>query len=165
MYGLPQAGLIAQQLIGQILNKEGYYQSERTPGIWTHKWRPIAFSLCVEDFSVKYVGKTHSNYIMYVLQDHYKISSDWSGKRYLGLDLDWEYVQRKVHLSIIPYVLDALKCFQHKHPQRPQDQPHPHIKPTYGAKAKYIEDINTSPLLSKADKKISGNQWHFPLLR
>ena len=31
MYGLPQAGLTAQKLLEQRLNKEGYYQSERTP--------------------------------------------------------------------------------------------------------------------------------------
>ena len=44
MYGLLQAGLIAQKLLEERLNKEGYSQSERTPGLWTHKWRPINFS-------------------------------------------------------------------------------------------------------------------------
>jgi hypothetical protein len=28
-----------------------------TPGLWTHKTRPILFSLVVDDFGVKYVGK------------------------------------------------------------------------------------------------------------
>jgi hypothetical protein len=40
MYGLPQAGLLAQELLEQRLNKHGYFQSTRTPGLWTHKWRP-----------------------------------------------------------------------------------------------------------------------------
>ena len=57
MYGLPQAGLIAQQLLEKRLNKEGYRQSEVVPGLWTHDWRPITFSLVVDDFGVKYVGK------------------------------------------------------------------------------------------------------------
>ena len=91
MYGLPHAGLIAQQLLEKRSNKEGYYQSERTPGFWTHTWRPISFTLCVDDFGVKYVGKKHAEHLLAVLKASYKISNDWSGKRYLGIDLDWEF--------------------------------------------------------------------------
>ena len=32
MYGLPQAGLIAQELLAKRLGEHGYYQSKRTPG-------------------------------------------------------------------------------------------------------------------------------------
>ncbi len=32
MYGLPQAGLLAQHLLEKWLNKEDYQQSELTPG-------------------------------------------------------------------------------------------------------------------------------------
>ena len=32
MYGLPQAGIIAQQLLEERLGKEGYFQSKFTPG-------------------------------------------------------------------------------------------------------------------------------------
>ena len=125
MYGLPQAGLIAQKLLEQRLNKEEYYQSEHTPGLWTHKWRPITFSLCLDDFGVKYVGKIHADHLLTVLKAHYKISKDWSGKKYLGLDLDWDYVQQKVHLSMLTYVADAIKRFNHQRPRKPQDQPYP----------------------------------------
>ena len=69
MYGLPQAGIIAQQLIEKLLNKKGYHQSEITPGLWKHKWLPIYFSLCVEDFGVKYFGKYHAENLMSVLRD------------------------------------------------------------------------------------------------
>ena len=48
---------------------------------------------------------------MVVLSKSYKISSDWQGKRYLGLDLDWDYEKREVHLSMLTYVDDALKRF------------------------------------------------------
>ena len=102
---------------------------------------------------------------MSVLQSHYTIFSDWSGKRYLGLDLDWDCAQRKVHPSMLSYVLDALKRFHHKHAQRPQDQPHPYIKPTYRAKAQFIKDINTSPLVSEAEKtfvqEVTGTFLHY----
>ena len=36
MYGLPQAGLLAQQLLGERLNNKGYSQSTLVPGLWTH---------------------------------------------------------------------------------------------------------------------------------
>ena len=56
MYGLPQAGIIAQQLLEKRLEKHGYHQSTATPGLWTHDTRPISFTLVVFNFRVKYVG-------------------------------------------------------------------------------------------------------------
>ena len=74
---------------------------------------------------------------MTVLREHYKISHDWKGKRYLGLDIDWDYDNRKVQLSIMAYVTDVLTRFGHNHPCKPQHQPYPHISPIHGVKAQY----------------------------
>ncbi len=41
MYGLPQAGIIAQQLLEGRLTKHGYHQSATTPGLWKHVTCPI----------------------------------------------------------------------------------------------------------------------------
>jgi hypothetical protein len=57
MYGLKQAGLLANQLLQNRLAPLGYYPARHTPGLWLHKTRPISFTLVVADFSVKYVGK------------------------------------------------------------------------------------------------------------
>ena len=65
---------------------------------------------------MKYVGKHHAEHLMSVLIDYYKISHDWNGKRYLVIDLDWEYSHRKVHSSIISYVTDTLTGFRHNNP-------------------------------------------------
>ena len=81
MYGLPQGGLIAQQLLEERLNKEGYHQSEIIDGLWTHEWRPIQFTLVVDDFGVKYVGEEHAHHLCQVLRKHYDISEDWEGKK------------------------------------------------------------------------------------
>ena len=59
---------------------------------------------------------------MSVLKISYKISDDWKGNRYLGLDLDWDYEKREVHLSILSYITDALRRFNHVTPRKPQDQ-------------------------------------------
>ncbi len=64
MYGLPQAGIIAQQLLDERLQKHGYRQSQTTPGLWKHDTRPISFSLVVDDFGVKYVGKENTQHLV-----------------------------------------------------------------------------------------------------
>ena len=85
---------------------------------------------------------------MTVLREHYNISSNWNGKRYLGLDLYWDYYNHKVYLPMLGYVAEALTRFRQKHPQKPQDLPYLNIKPTYGTKAKYKEAADKSPTRS-----------------
>ena len=60
MYGIPQSGILAQTLLETRLNAHGYHQSKITTDLWTHEWRPICFTLVVEDFGVNYVGKEHA---------------------------------------------------------------------------------------------------------
>ncbi len=74
MYGLPQAGILAQELLEKQLNKHVYSQSKAVPGLWTHKTRPILFTLVVNDFGVKYVGKEHLMHLISILKQHYEIS-------------------------------------------------------------------------------------------
>jgi hypothetical protein len=59
MYGLPQAGILANKLLQRNLAKDGYQPTQHTHGLWTHDTRPISFLLVVDDFGVKYVGREH----------------------------------------------------------------------------------------------------------
>ncbi len=68
MYGLPQAGIIAQELLEEHLLKAGYSQSKITPGYWNHEWQPISFTLVVNDFGVKYIDKVHVLHLLQVLK-------------------------------------------------------------------------------------------------
>ena len=68
MYGLPQAGILEQKLLEKRLNAGGYFQSKITLGFWTHKQRPICFTLVVDDFGVKYVGEVHTRYLLSIIQ-------------------------------------------------------------------------------------------------
>jgi hypothetical protein len=61
-------------------------------------------------------------------------------------------MQKKVHISMLEYVPDALVQFQHKAPQIPQHQPYPHVKPTYGSTCQYTEAHDTLDPLSKEEK-------------
>ncbi len=153
MYGLPQAGILAQELLKKCLNKYGYCQSPLTPGLWWHDFRPISFTLCVDNFGIKYIGRKHAEYLASILSKHYRCLHDWDGQQYLGMNLDWDYTGRAVYVSMLDYVPEALARFQHKPPRTPQHQPYPHIKPTYDATAHYAKDVNNTPLLDKEGKK------------
>ncbi len=153
MYGLPQAGIIMQELLADRLKQHGYTQSKTTPGLWSHKTRLIQFSLIVDDFEVKYVGKENAMHLLNTIQKYYKCSCDWDGKRYCGLTIKWDYEGRKVHLSMPTYVKKVLQRFQHPPPMKPQHQPHPSVKETYGAKVQYAKPPNKAPQLDKEGKK------------
>jgi hypothetical protein len=152
MYGLPQAGLLANELLEQRLNKHGYVQSKLVPGLWKHNTRPIQFTLVVDDFGVKYAGRQHAKHLKSVLEEHYKVTTDWSGERYIGIHLKWDYVRRRVHLHIPGYVKKALIQFQHKFTKK-QNQPFPHTPIQYGAKTQYATKQSEAPPLNAADKK------------
>jgi hypothetical protein len=94
MYGLPQSGLLANELLEKGLNKRGYRQSKLVPGLWSHKWRPVQFTLVVDDFGVKYVGKEHVLHLKQTLKENYKVTLEWDGRQYIGITLDWDYLRR-----------------------------------------------------------------------
>jgi hypothetical protein len=74
MYGLPQAGIIAQQLLKERLQKDGYRQSKTTPGLRKYDTRLISFSLVIDDFWVKYVGEENAQHLLDTVQKYYKCS-------------------------------------------------------------------------------------------
>ena len=52
MYGLPQAGILANDLLQKRLNKEGYVQSEHVPGLWKHTTDTLKFTLVLGEFGI-----------------------------------------------------------------------------------------------------------------
>ena len=87
MYGLPQAGRLANQLLKTRLAPHGYYECKHTPGLWRHKWRPITFVLVVDNFGVKYTGKEHALHLAAALKENYDITTDWTCSLFIGISL------------------------------------------------------------------------------
>jgi hypothetical protein len=87
MYGLKQAVLLANQLLKTRSAPFVYYPARHTPGLWLHKTRPIAFSLIVDDFAVKYVSKQHADHLRNSLLQSYELTTDWEAKCYSGMSL------------------------------------------------------------------------------
>ena len=153
IYGLPQGGILANKLIRERLAPHGYYEVAHTPGLWCHVTRPIEFSLVVDDFGVKYVNKDDVDHLITSIKSTYKLTKDWTGNLYCGITLDWDYTNRKVHLSMPGYVQKALKQFQHKRKNKPQHAPYPSAKINYGAKEQYTHTLPPSPALDKKGVK------------
>ena len=91
MYGLPQAGILANQKLVQRLEPKGYSQCKHTLGIWRYKWRSVTFSLVVDDFRVKYIGKKHAEHLLKAIQEHYKVSTDWEEQQYCSISIKYNY--------------------------------------------------------------------------
>jgi hypothetical protein len=70
VWGLPQAGILAHKKLRRELEPHGYYEQKNTPGLWYHKTRPISFTLVVDDFGVKYVGKEHAEHLIACLRQN-----------------------------------------------------------------------------------------------
>jgi hypothetical protein len=78
MYGLKQAGLLANQLLKTRLASFGYDPARHTPGLWLHKTRLISFTLMVDDFAVEYVGKQLAEHLRNALLRTYELATDWT---------------------------------------------------------------------------------------
>jgi hypothetical protein len=156
MYGLPQAGILTNELLQRNLAKDGYQPIPHTQRLLTHDTHPISFSLVVDDFGVKFVGREHAEHLMTCIKKKYNISSDWNRHAYCGLTLDLDYKKRTVDLSMPGYIKAALHKYQHAAPTRPEHGPHTWNPPIYGAKTPFVKDETISPALS--DKDVSKLQ-------
>jgi hypothetical protein len=87
MYGMKQAGLLVNQLLQTRLSTFGYNPARHTPGLWLHKSRPISFTLIVDVFAVKYVGKHRAGHLRKALLRTYELNTDWTATVYSGMTL------------------------------------------------------------------------------
>ena len=87
MYGITQAGKIVNDELKLHLTKFGYKPEPITPGLWRHRTCPLQFSLVVDAFGFKYERQEDIAHILKELKMIYKISEDWYGKLYCGINL------------------------------------------------------------------------------
>jgi hypothetical protein len=155
MYGLPQAGILANQLLQRKLEPHGYRPVPITPGLWRHDKRNIHFALVVDDFGVKFTKRADAEHLMNTLTTvGYKVSQDWDGTRYCGLTLNWNYEERHVTVSMPGYVERALQRFCHSKPTRHEPSPHAWTQPQYGAKIQYATTPDATPFLDVKNKTL-----------
>jgi hypothetical protein len=111
MYGLPQAGSLGQDQLEKRLNQEGYYQIQTVSGLWKHKTKTIQFVLVVDDFGIKYINKNDLDHLIHTFKKYYEVAIDLDRKEFVKIELDWDYENKRVHLSMAPYLQKALRQF------------------------------------------------------
>jgi hypothetical protein len=137
MYGLKQAGILANQLLQKRLKLFGYHPARYTPGLWLNATKPTSFSLVVVDFAVKYVTDAEAHHLRNALLRNYEITTYWGGNVYSGITLKWDYDERTCNISMPGYVNNVLNKFQHDNPKTPQHTPSKYVTPVYGEKMQY----------------------------
>jgi hypothetical protein len=162
MYGLPQAGRLANDLLAKRLAKHGYFQSPTTAGLWKHTSRPIQFTLIVDDFGLKYVGKEHALHLLDAIRQDYQCSTNSTGSLYADITLNWNYTNNTLRISM-PGFVAALNKFQHHKPTKPQDSPYQAAPIQYGAHIQMTTNRNDPPCDKKQQKQIQKNIGTFLL--
>jgi hypothetical protein len=154
IYGLPQAGRLAQERLIAHLSNHGYYQT-RTAGLFRHKQNSIAFSLVVDDFGIKYHNKIDAEHLLATLRELYTITEDWATEqKYVGITIKHDVTNNIMTLSMPGYVDKALIRFNATH-LKGCNSPIVYIPPAYGKESQIIpESSDTAPFtLSKEEKK------------
>jgi hypothetical protein len=146
MYGLPQAGILANQLLEKRLAAKGYYQCQHTPGQWRHMWWSITFCLVVDNFGIKVTNMANFEHLKMALEEHHTIAVNYKGSLFCSFKLTWDYACCHVNCSMPGYIATALKKYQHATPTIPQNAPYNAAAIQYGAKVQKVETDTLAPL-------------------
>lgn len=157
IYGLPQAGRLAQEKLVKLLAANGYRSTANTPSLFKHDTRPVMFTLVVDDFAVKYHGEAdeHLDHLLSVLNSVYTTTVDRTGSKYHGMDIKFDRVARTVSLSMPNYVRKALERFNVEVANHVTDSPLRYTPPSYGSgKQQYVKEDTSLPLSAEETKRI-----------
>ena len=153
LYGLVQAGKLAYDQLLERLTAADFYPAPNAPGLFLHKTRPISFTLCVDDFGIKYTNKDDIDFLITTIQKDYKVTIDWTGSNYLGPYIRLGLQQqncRPLHARIHRH---RTTSFPTSNTIKPQHSPHAWTAPTYGAATQWAIDADDSPPLQSTDLK------------
>ena len=87
-----------------------------------------------------------------IFKKKYTVTTDWDGKLFCGINLEWDYNKRTVDMAMHNYMQKALQRFQHPHPSKPQHSPHQWTAPKYGAKTQFADPTAAFDALSAKEK-------------
>jgi hypothetical protein len=132
IYGLPQAGKLAQDRLIHHLTAHGYHPTAHTPCLFRHETRPVAFTLVVDDFGIKYSGKENADHFLATLRLLYNITVDWTGASYIGININYNKPDRVITLTMPNYVQNALQRFHTVKKPRDTLSPTAYVAPSFG---------------------------------
>lgn len=148
IYGLPEAGRLAQKKLIAHLAANGYEQcSTDSPCLFQNKEKTITFSLVVDDFGVKYRNKADVEALIACLaKGEYKMSQDWTGSKYLGFEIAWNYDKHYVDLSLPGHIKDLVDKLNITNSFKYTAAPGVYTPPSYGNKGQFTKIDESRPL-------------------
>jgi hypothetical protein len=163
--GLPQAGILANKKLRRKLAPFGYYECVKTQGLWKHESWPLAFTLVVDNFGVKYESKDDVDHLIASIKSTNKLTKDWTGNLYCGISLDWDYINQTVDTSMPGYIKKKLQEYNHVLPGCMQACQHSPEPKKFGANAQTPLAVDSSLLLNekglKRVQKIIGSILYY----
>jgi len=111
IYGLPQAGLIAQTRLNKLLAQHGYHRCKNTPGLYYHETRPTYFTLVVDDFLMACKSDEDRDHLLDVLRLLYEVKVDYKAQRYVGITIHHDLVKHRIEISVPGYIANTLERF------------------------------------------------------
>jgi hypothetical protein len=133
MYGLPQAGLLAQLRLVDHLRKHGYTESKLVPCLFRHATNGITFVLVVDDFGIKFLTPEGRDHLFNTLRLLYTITADNEGAQYLGMAIQHDKEAQTITLSMPGYIAKVLTRFQQHIAPGTARSPGIYTPPTFGA--------------------------------
>ena len=100
----------------------------------------------VDDLGIKCTDKADVDFLIASLEEVYTMTLDMEGKKHCGLNLDWDYLERSVTLSMDGYVLEALAELGHTKPKQYFYGQSKMERPDYGATIQYVKENQRRPL-------------------
>ncbi len=129
VWGLPQAGILANKCLHRKLAPFGYYESTNTPGLWHHESKLITFTLVVNNCGVKFVNKADIDHLISSIKQMYKLTEGLMGNLYCGMTLEENYVNCNLDISMPGYIKKNLREYKHVMAKRLQTCPYsPELK-------------------------------------
>jgi hypothetical protein len=150
MYGLPQAGILANKLLRQRLGCHGYLEIHYTPAFRNtspgQSGLICASTTLVSNTFVMRISST--SFLCYTLK--------CTNLLRIGLDrinLEWNYDKHWVDIAMPVYAIKSLARYNHQPPEKPQHCPYTPNLITYGKDNQATNPCDTSPLLDAAGNK------------
>ena len=150
IYGLKQAGKLAQDRLIMHLAKHGYSQCISTPCLFRHETNGVAFTLVVDDFLIKYSNKDAADHLLAALRELYILKDDFaSTQKYVGITLSHNTARKTIHMSMPGYVQKALVRFKRLN-IKGANSPILYVPPKYGRYPQEVYPDNESKPLTAA---------------
>ena len=135
IYGLPQAGKLAQDRLVKHLAAHGYHQAKNTPCLFQHETNSVTFTLVVDDFGIKYTHDEDADHLLKTLRKLYIMTEDRASvQKYVGITITHNRQSNTIKLAMPGYVEKAIKRFGSAKTPGARS-PITYVPPKYGCKA------------------------------